>query len=88
MKKYTMYVCETCGRESKDYNVIRECEAGHLGLTVDELNQYDKLNSDAEDCGRMVSIAKNDKTEKAFDDAIKTLVAFERKHGLIGKENE
>ena len=38
MKQYTMYVCETCGYESRDAEDVRKHEASHLGLTL-ELSQ-------------------------------------------------
>ena len=45
MKQYTIYVCETCGYESKDAKEIMQHEADHLGLTVKEMEQYRALKS-------------------------------------------
>ena len=39
MKQYTVYVCETCGYESRDVEDMRKHEASHLGLTVEEMER-------------------------------------------------
>lgn len=44
MKQYTMYVCETCGYESRDAEDVRKHEAFHLGLTLEELKAFLDLN--------------------------------------------
>lgn len=83
VKTYTVYVCETCGKESKDSSIIKQCEASHLGLSVEELEIYKKLQDNAEYCGRIVASSKNDRTEKLFDDAINRLCDFEKEHNLV-----
>ena len=45
MKSYTMYVCETCGKESRNKKTIQSCEAGHLGLTWLEYLDYRNLKN-------------------------------------------
>jgi len=82
VKNYTMYVCETCGYESKDANEVMQHEADHLGLTVKEMEQYRALKSFAAYMGSVVSHTKNGETDKAFDDAIRNLLDFEKKHGI------
>lgn len=82
MKQYTIYVCETCGYESKDAKEIMQYEADHLGLTVKEMEQYRALKSFANYMGSVVSHTKNEATDKAFDDAIQNLLDFEKEHGI------
>ena len=83
MKSYTVYVCETCGKESKDWSDIRRCEADHLGLNLLEMDEYERLQTEAEHFGYVVGNFKCEETEKAFDLAIKRLVAFEKEHNII-----
>jgi hypothetical protein len=78
VKQYTIYVCETCGYESKDAKEIMQHEADHLGLTVKEMEQYRALKSFANYMGSVVSHTKNE----AFDDAIQNLLDFEKEHGI------
>lgn len=85
MKQYTVYVCETCGYESKDAEEIMQHEADHLGLTVKEMEQYRALKSFASYVGFLVSQTKNEVTDKAFDDAIQNLLDFEKEHGIKAK---
>ena len=81
MKHYTMYVCETCGYESKSFDDMEQHEANHLGMTVAELHEYHALKSFAEYMGSVILEKKNEDTEKQFDKAIEDLTAFEEKHG-------
>ena len=85
MKQYTVYVCETCGYECKSREEMMEHEAAHLGLSAREFSQYMALKSLAAIMGRAVSRNKNEKTEKKFDDAISTLLEFEKEHGIKTK---
>lgn len=84
MKQYTVYVCETCGCESKNCNEMREHEASHLGLTVKEMETYNALKSFARYMGSVVLNKNNIITRKKFDEAIEDLVVFEKKHGIKG----
>lgn len=83
MKQYITYVCETCNKESRNADEIKACEAGHLGLTVDEKLEYDVLQEIVRRRSYTVSVTKNEKTDKEFEDAIIEILAFERKHGII-----
>lgn len=87
MKERTVYVCEICDYESENYHDMKEHEASHLGLTVEELHDYNVLKSHAQYMGIVVSsITNNDETRAKFDRAIEDLIAFEREHNLL-KEN-
>ena len=85
MKTVARYQCEKC---RKIYDIPGEaiaCEAGHYGLSVDEYNKWLALKKLAENAGKMVSIAKNEKTDREFDVAVQKLVDFEKEHNLEEK---
>ena len=79
MKAYTVYVCETCGYESRDAKEMKRHEAAHLGLTVEEMDEYDVLKYDAAHMGFVVSCMRNEETIKEFDEAVQRLIDFEKK---------
>lgn len=82
MKQYTVYVCETCGCESKNHNEMREHEASHLGLTVKEMEAYNALKSKVRHMSSVVLNTNNIITRKKFDKSIEDLIAFEKEHGI------
>ena len=82
MKQYTVYVCETCDYESKDYEDMRKHEAAHLGLTVEEMESYRALKSFAAYMGSVVASRNNEKTRRKFDEAVEKLMTFEKEHGI------
>lgn len=82
MKQYTTYICEKCNKESRSAEEIRECEAAHLGLTSDKKLMYDALKEIVRRRSYTVSVTKNEKTDKDFDDAINDLLKFEKEHGI------
>lgn len=82
MKTKTFYICETCDKISSDIDMIKICEASHLGLTVDEHLHYKALEEIVRRKSYNVSVTKNAETEKAYDEAIKELMEFEEKHNI------
>lgn len=82
MKQYTVYICETCGYESRDIEDMRKHEASHLGLTVEEMELYRTLKSFAAYMGSVVANRNNEETESKFDEAVEKLVTFEKEHGI------
>lgn len=82
MIMYQMYVCECCGKESKDCEVIEACEAAHFGLTVKEKHEWDALKSSARYFGSVVMTNNNENTRATYDNAIEKLIAFEQLHGI------
>lgn len=83
MRMYQVYVCEYCGKESLSHDKIEECEAAHMGLTVEEKHTWNALKSSAEYFGSVVSTTNNEQTRAAYDNAIKKLVQFEQSHGMV-----
>lgn len=82
MRMYQIYVCEHCGKESMSHDVIEECEATHMGLTVEEKHTWDALKSAAKYFGSVVSTTNNERTRAVYDEAIEKLVSFEQSHGI------
>ena len=82
MKQIIMYVCEKCGKQSHDKEEILKCEAAHFGLTPDEMKEWQALEAKAKQTGAILYNIKTEQTEKAYDEAIDNLMAFEKEHGL------
>ena len=82
MKRYTVYVCETCGYESRSFDDMEEHEANHLGLTVKELHDYAALKSFAKYMGSKILCVNNEEIDARYNKAIEDLLAFERKHHI------
>ena len=83
MKQYMVFACETCEYESRDYNDMKQHEASHLGLTVEEMESYQSLKSFAAYMEAVVSSKNNnEETRKKFDEAVKNLMNFEKEHGI------
>ena len=82
MKQYTVYVCETCGYESRDVEDMRKHEASHLGLTVEAMETYRALKSFAAYMGSVVANRNNEETRNKFDESVEKLVTFEKEHGI------
>lgn len=82
MKQKIIYQCEYCLTEYENHSEAFQCEAKCLGLTQDEYIKYLDLLAEERDAGFAVYICKNDKTEKRFDDAIRNVIAFQKKHGI------
>ena len=82
MKRRILYQCEYCSTEYENHSAAFRCEAQCLGLTQDAYIKYLDLLAEENDAGIAVYICKNDKTEKRFDDAIRNVIAFQKKHGI------
>jgi predicted metal-binding protein len=83
MKSYVAYVCKKCGKESRDSDEIKKCEASHYGLTLEEMQEWKQLQEYVKSVSSIVSITKNESTERNFDEAIASLLSFEKKHKII-----
>lgn len=82
MKLHTIFECEECGRQSLSRTEIMECEASHLGLTVAEKQEWERLKEDVRYKSAIVSSCKNESTDKDFDEAIKRVLDFEKRYGI------
>ncbi len=82
MKQYIIYECENCGKKSRDKEEIIKCEASHLNLSDNEYKKWEELKQNVRYAFYIVSICKNEQTDKEFDDAIEELMDFEKKYGI------
>lgn len=90
MKSYNIYVCEVCGKESKDRAEIQSCEAGHFGLTWLEYLNYRDLKDNVVEFEHLLADAIEEGAEqylidscrKAVENATTAVADFEAKHGL------
>lgn len=82
MKTKMVYICEHCKNEYKSAEDALKCEAKHLGLTLEEYKKYLALLETEKRCGFNVGIAKNERTDKLWDDAIKEVIRFQKEHNL------
>jgi predicted nucleic acid binding AN1-type Zn finger protein len=83
MKKYTVYVCEKCGKESRNFDDIKLCEAKHIGLnTLEDKHAYDTLKSKAAKATARRCSTNNEQTQQAEDAAYNLLIAFEKEHNV------
>ncbi len=88
MKTYQVYVCEECGKESRNKEDILQCEAEHLGLSVEEKREYDHLNNLVESWSHTLSRTCNRDTRSALDSCVTKLLAFEVEHNMNGSLNK
>lgn len=86
MKQYIVYVCEQCGKQSKDREEVMKCEAAHLGLTAAEKYEWEQLKEKVRYKSGVVSHCKNEQTDKEFGDAIEELIAFEKEYEIEEKQ--
>ena len=82
MKQHIIFECETCGKQSENREEIMKCEAVHLGLTITEKQEWESLKERVRYASSVVSRTKNEETDKAFDEAVETLLAFEKEHRI------
>lgn len=71
-----------CGVEHKNAVDALKCEAKHLGLTIEEYQEYTALLRTEKECGINVSIAKNERTEKLLEEAINAVLKFQKEHNF------
>ena len=83
MRKKVVYVCEHCKGEFLNADDALKCEAGHLNLTLEEYNEYLSLLEKEKYCGIKISCTKNEHTEKEFEEAIKNVIDFKKKHNIV-----
>lgn len=82
MKTRTIYICDFCNKEHYTTRNAIECEATHLGLTVDQYKEYMGLLKEERDAFGQASCASNDQIRKRCDDAVKAVLDFQKKYGF------
>ena len=82
VKRIVIYEFSKCGKRSENKEEIMKCDAAHMGLTVDEKMEYEKLRQACVMAGSLNSRRSNDETNKAWDDAIQACLEFEHEHQI------
>lgn len=77
MKRHVIYECEKCGMKSETYDEIYECEASHIGLTSNQMLEYEGLKEKVRFKSGIVSSRSNSLTRGELDKAIDELIEFE-----------
>lgn len=82
MKTKTIYICEFCNKQYQIPENAIECEATHLGLTVDQYKEYMDLLREERDAFGQAGCANNDQIRKRCDDAVQAVLDFQNKYGF------
>ena len=77
-----LYKCETCGKEYNDYDLSKRCEARHFGLTVGDLNYYNRLKYSANFKSIVHDCSKSEDSERELKHALDELAEFEKYHNI------
>lgn len=89
-----IFECQTCKKQSDDFETICDCEAKHLGLTILEIEHYKELQKEVEMKTKLVNkqVDKETLTEeelntiqnsrKELSKAVKDLIEFEEIHQI------
>ena len=88
MKQKIIYVCETCKYENKDALKMRHHEAEHLGLTLNELREYEILKRELSAVCAEFASHNTAKARATFQSTLDHLVAFEKEHNLNNSASE
>lgn len=85
MKHMVVFCCEFCAAPPfETLGKAQEHEAKHFGLTVEEYQEWGRLEQKVRQASATVSCASNPTTRKAYDDAISDICAFELEHHIPG----
>lgn len=87
MKKIVLYVCETCGYKTKDYRTMREHEASHIGLTLEELNTYQSMQLHISHLREILVLRDHIEIRNRLKEELEKLDAFEKEHNLKTENN-
>lgn len=82
MKYKTLYVCEICGQEFDLKSDALICEANCHGLTVENYQEWHRLNDAADEARYEATRSCNSATRQQSLLACNALVDFERAHHL------
>lgn len=85
MRPISLYQCGVCDFISNDRDKVFAHEAEHFGISSEEYTQYLALKLAEKKAGIANSYTHNAETDKAYDDAIKAVLDFEKKHGIGGE---
>lgn len=83
MRTYSMFVCDVCGKESRDQEAIELCQANHLGLcNLEDYRKWKLLDGYAKACTAKLSYTNNQALRDLEEEAYNELLAFEKEHKM------
>ena len=94
MTQYTVYVCDICGYESKEYEEILNHEASHFNLSASEFESYNRMKGFAIYCleyiktDHGITLTNKSKARNMYIETVKKIKKFEEEHSLIHTEWE
>lgn len=77
-----IYVCDYCGKKSTDPNVIDNCEAKDIGLSIPELHKYRALEWYTDILTAAMRENNSSGLQSNLDEANKELRKFEKEHSI------
>lgn len=86
MRSYTVYVCDTCGYENRDRDLVEKCEARHYGLTVEEMHGYHALKSAVAHAEYLINVVSTASNRAYYENAIKNLEDFKKSHNIKDRD--
>lgn len=94
MTQYTVYVCDICGYESKEYEEILNHEASHFNLSASEFESYNTMKGFAKYYldyirnDQHITSTNRSKSRNMYIETVKKIKKFEEEHSLIHTEWE
>lgn len=85
MKQYTVFVCDICGFESKDQEVMLHHEADHYDLTIAEYDGYKHMIGFAKFCltyalNEDVPVDRRQRYKETYKNIVTNIKKFEQTH--------
>lgn len=77
-----MYECEYCGCQYSKKEDAVKCETQCLGLTTEEYRKYQELLEKERTARIRMDWTMDDISRKEYDDAVKAVIEFEKKHNI------
>ena len=86
MKMVVYFVCDVCGKESRDHDEIDLCEAQHKGLTnLEDAHAHHSLKGLVVYYHKMYFTTFHPKYKDAYESAKERLIKFEEEHNMTVK---
>ena len=82
----TIYQCEYCKTIYETSKKALKCEADCLNLTEDEYLEYLDLLARKKITRYLVSRDNDETAKKLFDDCIKDVAEFQKRHGIASED--
>lgn len=82
MKRIEQYQCDFCNKIYGEPTAAINCECEHLGLSMEEYDEYKKLLIEESNAYQIVYFYRNTRTIQKCDDAVEKVLAFQNLHNI------